>query len=69
MKIPKLVAKLAMRHPRLIATTAAIPLLPICSQILPFWHEIESILAIILLFCILVVVDHKVEFGKSPATD
>ncbi len=61
MKLPTFVSALIHRHPRLLAVAAATPGLPIGSYLLPFWHDCESLLAVIYLFVVLVVVDHKVE--------
>jgi len=61
MKLPAVVSKLVTRRPRLLALVVATPGLPIGSYLLPFWHDYESILAVIYLFVVLVVVDHKVQ--------
>jgi len=61
MKLRAVVSKLVARRPRLLALIAATPGLPIGSYLLPFWHDHESILAVIYLFVVLVVVDHKVQ--------
>ena len=61
MKLPNVVSRFVMRFPRALALIAAAPVIPIGSEILPFWHECESILAVTFLFCVLVVVDVKVQ--------
>lgn len=61
MKLPTIVSKLVARRPRLLALAAATASLPIGSYLLPFWHDCESILAVIYLFVVLVIVDHKVQ--------
>lgn len=64
MKIPAFFKRFVSSHPRLLAVIAATPALPVGSYLLPFWHDCESILAILYLFSVLVVVDVKVEEGR-----